>query len=114
MDFVANCDDNLKREFANDAGKCLEKFLAGDRIHFVTLMPILQDTDLTNSRMLPEHSRVRLLRAIPKAGLAEGGEGTIVHVYEDGGYEVEFLSGFTRPVVLTLEADEIEGLMADA
>ncbi len=106
--------DVLERELAEDAGKLIEKFLAGDMVSFVTTMPIIQQTELVSPTALPEHSRVRLLRAMPKVDLTKGAEGTIVHVYEEGGYEVEFLSGLTRPVVLTLEADEIEGLMANA
>lgn len=73
-------------------------------------MPTIKETDLANPTVLPEHSAVRLLRSAPKAGLSKGAEGTIVHVYEEGGYEVEFLGGLKRSVVLTLEADEIEGL----
>jgi len=106
--------DVLERELAEDAGKLIEKFLAGDMVHFVTMIPTIQETGLVDPAALPEHSRVRLLRAVPKAGLAKGAEGTIVHVYEEGGYEVEFLGGLKRPVVLTLEADEIEGLKSDA
>lgn len=106
--------DVLESELAEDAGKYIEKFLAGDMVHFVTTMPAIQEQELADSAALPEHSRVRLLRAEPKAGLAKGAEGTIVHVYEEGGYEVEFIRGLKRPVVLTLEADEIEGLKADA
>ncbi len=106
--------DVLERELAEDAGKYIEKFLAGDMMHFVTTMPTIQETELVSSAALPEHSRVCLLRAMPKAGLSKGAEGTIVHIYEEGGYEVEFVSGLKRPVVLTLEADEIEALMVDA
>ena len=106
--------DVLERELAEDAGKYIEKFLAGDMVHFVTTMPAIQDHSLADPAALPEHSRVSLLRALPKVGLPKGAEGTIVHVYEEGGYEVEFITGLTRPVVLTLEADEIEGLKDDA
>ncbi len=106
--------DVLERELAEDAGKYIEKFLAGDMMHFVTTMPTIQETELVTPAALPEHSRVRLLRAMPKVGLSKGAEGTIVHVYEEGGYEVEFLGGLKRPVVVNLEADEIEGLKAEA
>jgi hypothetical protein len=73
-------------------------------------MPKLQKNSLMNIVAHPEHSRVRLLRSVSKMALARGAEGTIVHVYEDGGYEVEFIAGLNRPVVLTLEADEIEAV----
>jgi hypothetical protein len=106
--------DVLERELAEEAGKYIEKFLAGDMVHFVTTMPTLHEIGLANPAALPEHGRVRLLRARTKAGLPKGAEGTIVHVYEEDGYEVEFIAGLKRPVVLTLEADEIEEVRADS
>ena len=57
---------------------------------------------------LPEHTRIRLRHGLPKAALAKGAAGTIVHVYEQGGYEVEFIAGRTRPLVLTLEPAGVE------
>ena len=57
-----------------------------------------------------EHSRVRLVRAVPAEGLAAGAEGAVVHVYGGGkGYEVEFLAG-KKPVVLTLKPADIESI----
>ena len=35
---------------------------------------------------------------------------TQIHVYEDGGYEVEFLKGRDRPAVITVEAADVEAL----
>jgi type III restriction enzyme len=62
----------------------------------------------TDRTPLLEHSRVRSLRAFPDAGVAEGEQGTIVHVYEDGGYEVEFLAHRQRPAVVTVEDADVE------
>lgn len=56
----------------------------------------------------PEHSRVRVCRDFPDDGVACGEEGTIVYVYEDGGYEVEFLAGRDRPAVVTVENEDVE------
>jgi hypothetical protein len=55
-----------------------------------------------------EHSRVRVTRAFPEAGVKTGGQGTIVHVYRDGGYEVEFLADRQRPTVVTVEESDVE------
>ena len=57
----------------------------------------------------PEHSRVRLVRALPERGLEAGSEGAVVHVYGGGkGYEVEFLIGKKAPAVLTLKPTDLE------
>ncbi len=57
----------------------------------------------------PEHSRVRLVRALPEHGLEAGAEGAVVHVYSGGkGYEVEFLIGMKSPAVITLKPADIE------
>jgi hypothetical protein len=59
-------------------------------------------------RALPEHARVSLLHDFPDVGLNAGATGTVVFVYEGGAnYEVEFLDGKKRPVVLTVEAGDI-------
>lgn len=76
-------------------------------------MAVIHKTATVIPASLPEHSRVRLVRAVPAAGLGRGAEGTIVHVYDEGGYEVEFLRGHNRPAVLTLEPDDIEALADD-
>lgn len=57
---------------------------------------------------LPEHARVRLLHDFPDVGLKAGAAGTIVFVYDGGvDYDVEFLEGQKRPIVLTVEAGDI-------
>ncbi|MBA2433827.1 MAG: DUF4926 domain-containing protein [Chthoniobacterales bacterium] len=57
---------------------------------------------------LPEHSRVRFRKGFPESGVSSGEQGTIVHVYDDGGYEVEVLTGRNRPAVVTVENDDVE------
>ena len=52
---------------------------------------------------LPEHSRVRLRRDFPEDGVRTGEDGTIVHVYRDGGYEVEMISDRSKPAAVTVE-----------
>ena len=102
--------DVLDRELADDAGKLIEQFLAGDIVPFVTTMSAtVRHLKTVAPKPLAEHSRVRLLRARPGDGLAAGAEGAIVHVYESGaGYEVEFVAGRPRPAVLTLTREEVE------
>lgn len=57
----------------------------------------------------PEHSRVRLVRALPEHGLKAGAEGAVVHVYSGGkGYDVEFVIGRNAPAVLTLSPADLE------
>lgn len=50
---------------------------------------------------------VVLTRDLPSEGLRSGDLGTVVHVYEAGGYEVEFFTalGKTRAVLTLAEAD---------
>ena len=60
---------------------------------------------------LEEHSVVRVVRAFRAEGVRAGETGTIVHVYENGGYEVEFLDTRTRPVVVTVEEADVEALV---
>ncbi len=62
---------------------------------------------------LLEHARIRSVRAFPDAGVKMGEAGTIVHVYEEGGYEVEFLAGRARPAVVTVESDDVEAIVGD-
>ncbi|MGI8438042.1 MAG: DEAD/DEAH box helicase family protein [Chthoniobacterales bacterium] len=57
---------------------------------------------------LPEHSRVRFRKGFPESGVRPGERGTIVHVYKEGGYEVEVLTGRTRPAVVTVENEDVE------
>ena len=73
-------------------------------------MPTFPDTNSKTAanEILPEHTRVRLRHALPKGGLHKGAKGTIVHIYEDGGYEVEFIEGLERPSVVTLEQADVE------
>lgn len=53
-----------------------------------------------------EHDRVALVRDVP--GLAGGAVGTVVGVYGNGGFEVEFTAPDGRtPVVVTLAADDL-------
>jgi hypothetical protein len=59
-------------------------------------------------RQLGEHTRVRVLADLPQFGLNKGELGTIVHVYEAGGYEVEFPGHLNRPVVITLDPEQVE------
>lgn len=101
--------DVLEREMAADAGKLIEKFLAGDMLSFVTTMTTTTPTSKPRFGALPEHSRVRLVRANAEHGLKAGAEGAIVHVYGGGkGYEVEFLVGKRPPAVVTLKRSDIE------
>jgi len=95
---------------SKEAGKVIERFLAGDTVAFATSMSAtVRHPKTAAPKPLMEHSRVRLLRARPGEGLAAGAEGAIVHVYKNGaGYEVEFLAGRERPAVLTLTRGEIE------
>ncbi len=54
------------------------------------------------------YEEVVLTRDLPKEGLKGGDLGTVTHVYEAGGYEVEFFtaSGKTR-AVLTLAQEDV-------
>ena len=101
--------DVLERKMAGAAGDLVDQFIAGDIVDFVTTMPTMTTSRPSGSASaLPEHARVRLLRAFPDVGLAGGATGTIVFVYEGGeDYEVEFLEGKSRPVVLTVEASDV-------
>lgn len=75
----------------------------------VTTMPTMTINRPAGSPcVLPEHARVRLLHDFPDDCLKVGATGTIVFVYEGGAdYEVEFLEGKKRPVVLTVEVGDI-------
>ena len=55
-----------------------------------------------------EHDRVELVRDVPAHGLTAASVGSIVGVYGNGGYEVEFTApdGRTRAVV-TVSADDL-------
>lgn len=104
--------DLLERALATDAGKLIDQFVAGDMLNFVTTMPAIHEA-VPSADALPELARVRLRRAVTEVGLAEGTEGTIVHVYEDGGYEVEFIAGRKRPAVITLEIADVEAALGE-
>lgn len=60
---------------------------------------------------LEELSIVRVLRDFRAMGVHTGETGTIVHVYENGGYEVEFTKGRIRPAVVTVEDEDVEALV---
>ena len=80
-------------------------------LYFVSIMPQPTESGISlTSGALPEHTRVALRRDQPEAGLLKGQKGTIVHVYAEGGYEVEFIEGRDKPVVVTLELPDVEGL----
>lgn len=98
---------------SDEARNLIARNMAGDILPFVTTMPATAATSASSPspRVLSEHSRVRLRRAQPAAGLVHGATGTIVHVYDDGaGYEVEFTEGRKHPAVETLFAADIEEL----
>jgi hypothetical protein len=108
--------DVLERSLSEEAGRLIDRFVAGDMLPFVTTMPATaaNHPSATGPSALPEHARVRLLRALPAAGLDEGAAGTIVHVYRGGaGYEVEFTEGRKHPVVETLSPDDLEELTGE-
>jgi hypothetical protein len=64
--------------------------------------------EILDSPVLAEHSIVCLSRDLGE-GLKAGEIGTIVHVYDGGaGYEVEFLRGRERPLLMTVEPEDIE------
>lgn len=57
---------------------------------------------------IAEHSMVRLLAALPSAGLNMGAVGTVVHVYEgDEDYEVEFICE-GKPKLVTVPGVKLE------
>lgn len=63
--------------------------------------------EMLDGVVLAEHAVVRLARDLESVRAGE--VGTIVHVYEGGaGYEVEFQNGHERPLVLTVEPEDIE------
>lgn len=107
--------DVQERALAKAAGELIDQLVAGDMLNFVTTMPTIHTAkhDSAPGAALPEHTRVRLLRDVPESGLVKGAKGTIVHVYEDGGYEVEFIAGRARPVVATLETADVEELRGE-
>lgn len=53
------------------------------------------------------YEEVVLARDLPAEGLKSGDLGTVVHVYEAGGYEIEFFTalGKTRAVLTLSETD---------
>lgn len=104
--------DELERQMASDAGKLLDRFMAGDVQDFVVTMPTTMDSSST-ARRFNEHECVRLAVARREAGLRKGAEGTVVHVYPDHkGYEVEFLDKKDGMQVLTLTPSDLKPLEA--
>lgn len=61
--------------------------------------------------MITTYEKVALTRDVPEENLVAGDAGTVIHVYEDGGYEVEFfsLSGHTLAVA-TVEAKDVRAV----
>jgi hypothetical protein len=58
--------------------------------------------------MIPEHDPVVLACDLPEHGLKAGDLGTVVHVYEDAGYEVEFMTLVGETVaVVTLDISQV-------
>ncbi len=106
--------DVRERALATSAGELIDRFVAGDMLPFVITMSsaIAGHPPSPDAHSLPEHTRVRLCRALPSSGLDVGAVGTIVHVYEAGsGYEVEFVEELKRPAVETLSSADIEELI---
>jgi hypothetical protein len=62
----------------------------------------------TSIGSLPEQSLVCLKREFPDDGVRSGEKGTIVHVYKDGGYDVEVSSDRAKPIVITVENNDVE------
>lgn len=58
-----------------------------------------------NPPPIPEHTIVQLTRDLEP--MPKGTQGTVVHIYPGGGYEVEFMHNF-ETVVLTVQGDWIE------
>ena len=108
--------DVLERAMSAEAGRLVERFVAGDMLDFVTAMPVSNASELPKPApiALIEHSRVRLRRALSEANLPGGAAGTVIHVYKGGkGYEVEFTEGRKHPVVETLFPGDVEPLTGE-
>ncbi len=62
---------------------------------------------------IKEHDRVVLTADLPAEGLQAGDVGTVVHVYEDEGYEVEFVAlDGTTAAVATVRASHVRPVAA--
>jgi hypothetical protein len=59
--------------------------------------------------LLPEHSQVRTVRELSSQDVPAGTIGTIVHVYQKGGYEVEFATNQGAKVV-TVDVNDVEAI----
>jgi hypothetical protein len=106
--------DVLEREMAAEAGRLIDRFLAGDVVNFVVTMPAVESPTLPTvlPEPIPEHALVRLLKTRKADGVKAGSEGTVVHVYGGGaGYEVEFPRPKGAPILLTLNRGEIEEVL---
>ncbi len=103
--------DLIERGMADEAGKLIDRFIAGDVAPFVVEMPAVsvRKSSASPSGPIPEHAIVRLKHGLKAAGLKVGAVGTVVHVYRAGaGYEVEFAGATTKSKVVTLEPADIE------
>ena len=65
---------------------------------------------VSETPLIVEHAVVRLVRNVPEHQLLAGAIGTVVHVYERAGYEVEF-ENVPQPTVVTLNADDVEEIV---
>lgn len=83
---------------------------AGGRSLRPPAMPAAPNISATPaSGIFPELAVVRLRHDLEEECLKAGERGTIVHVYEGGsGYEVEFIKGRERPLLVTVEPADIE------
>lgn len=101
--------DALERELAEDAGRLIERFIAGDKLS--PMISTLHSREgSSRPALLAEHARVRLRKALPEYQLRVGTSGTVVHLYRRGGLEVEFDADGKSPKVVTLDADSVEPL----
>lgn len=103
--------DSLEQELSELAGRVIEAFISGATLKAVD--PISGHNENSSRAAMPlvEHSRVRLLKAMPRYHLRAGSTGTIVHVYSGGkGLEVEFNADSKSPQVVTLKSEAVEPL----
>jgi hypothetical protein len=85
--------------FAPTSSKLGDKTMA--KTSATRVMPALES--------VPEHAMVRLLTALPEAGLVAGARGAVVHVHQGGeAYEVEFSAEKGDLCVVTVTAAEVE------
>ena len=96
---------------SSDGEELFEPPEGTDRLGSVASIPT---TSRRSGRRAPleELSVVRVLRDFRAMGVHAGETGTIVHVYEDGGYEVEFTKGRAHPAIVTVEDADVEALVS--